>query len=194
MKMKKLLLSITALAGLVGANASYAAKIGIINAGTSATAICSASRFFPGGTPGPLVQDKLAGGLLTDFLIMNSDAKPLQITQIDVYAMNGTKIVSYTPANTVPASINAADPVFQWTVAPHATTRLSHEAVLPLTQVVNPALLWNSVVFKVKAANYSRMVAPLVYSEYAEYAKSPVPDKITNGLIIDRIRSACEYR
>jgi hypothetical protein len=201
MKMNKSLLSITALAGLLTASVSFAAaptnRLGYIDANTTARAVCGASRFFPGGSPGTLVQDKLAGGLLSDFLITNTSNKTLAITQIDVYEMNTSKlIVSYTPSSVQQPlpSVNPADPAFKWSLAPNATTRLSHEATLPPSQVVNPFVLWNTVVFTIKAADDSRILAPLVYSDYAEYMKSPVPDATTNGQIIDRIRTACVYR
>ena len=71
MKMKKLLLSIAALAGLLAASASFALtpinRLGYIPPNTTATAVCSASRFFPGAPPGTMVKDELPGGLQTDF-------------------------------------------------------------------------------------------------------------------------------
>jgi hypothetical protein len=196
MKMKKLLLGMTALSGLLTVSASFAValapvnRLGFIPAGASATVVCSASRFFPGAPPGTMVKDEAAGGLQTDFLITNTDNKKLMITKIDVYAMTtGMPIASYTPPAPPPASADPADPVFKWTLAPHATTRLSHEAVLPPNQVANPALLWNTVVFTIQAPATVRILSPLVYSDYAEF-KTPA----TGGTIIDRIRTPCVIR
>jgi len=197
MKMKKLLLGITALSGLLTVSASFAValapvnRLGYIAPGASATVVCGASRFFAGATPNtPVSQEPPIGGLQTDFLITNTDIRPLLITKIEVYDMtraNAQPIATYTPPMVPPPSLDPADPAFKWTLAAHATTRLSREAVLLPNQIAMPALLWNTVVFTVKAANSKvRMLSPLVYSDYAELSPS--------NAIIDRIRTPCVIR
>ncbi|MFI3119505.1 MAG: hypothetical protein QX203_05970 [Methylococcaceae bacterium] len=195
MNMKKSLLSLTAIVGLLSASVGFAVmpnnRSGYIDANTSATVDCSASRFFPGAPPGTTVENEQAGGLQTDFLITNiSENKTLMITQVNVYAMTtGAVIASYTPPSPPPPSSDPSDPVFKWKLKPHETTRLFKEAVLPPQEVANPNLLWNSVSFTVKAGNDTKILAPMVYADYAEY-KTPA----LGGAIIDRIRANCVYR
>jgi hypothetical protein len=191
MTIKPSLFAVTAIAGLLS-SLSFAGTptntLGYIDPGTSVTAVCSASRFFPGALPGNPISSGLPGGLQTDFIITNSDNRTLSISKIDVYAMNGRQIATYSKGATLPG--NSDNPAFKWDLAGHETTVLSKEAVLPPNEISIPTVLWHTVVFTLKARNpTAKIFAPLVFSDYAEYKKP-----LDGGTIIDRIRASCVYR
>lgn len=196
MKMKSSLLGMTAIAGLLATSVGIAAnpasllpnKLGFIPENSSAEITCSASRFFPGSPPPTIVANEAVGGLETNFLITNTSANDnLKIVKIDIYGFTGKWITTITPGS--PIATPAGDPKFKWKLAPFETTRLPHEATLPAMQQSKPELLWNSVIFTVKSANGSRMLAPLVYSDFVE---KQIP--AIGGGILARIRSECAYR
>lgn len=193
MKVKKSLLCFTAMAGLFSASTGFAVtappnRLGYIPANTTATVFCSASRFFPGSPPPTIVSNEAVGGLETNFLITNTSGNTsLKITKIDVYGMTGAWITTLTPGS--PITTPAGDPAFKWKLAPHETTRLPNQATLPPLQQSKPELLWNNVVFTVKSASGSKILAPLLYSDYIERATP-----LNGGGVLDRIRADCVYR
>lgn len=193
MKMKKSLLGLTVLAGLLNASAGFAGvalpnRLGYIPAHTSATVLCSASRFFPGSPATTIVSNEAVGGLETNFLITNTSGNTaLKINKIEVYGMTGAWITTLTPGS--PIATPVGDPAFKWKLAPHETTRLPHEATLPALQQSKPELLWNNIVFTVASADGSKIIAPLVYSDYIEKATP-----LNGGGVLDRIRADCVYR
>ncbi len=193
MKMKKSLLCFITTVEFLITSASFAGtalpnKLGYIPEQTTATVFCSTSRFYPGAPPGTVVKDQAEGGLEASFLVTNASSnKVLNITQIDVYGMTGAWITTLTPGS--PITTPTGDPVFKWKLAPHETTRLPSQATLPPLQVANPELLWSSVVFTVKSADGSLILAPMVYSDYVEKA-TPA----NGGGVLDRIRADCLYR
>lgn len=189
--MKKLILGITALAGLVSAVASHAEvpnSLGYIAPNKTATIYCGASRFFPGSPPTTIVANERVGGLETNFLVTNtSEDKTLEIVKIDIYAMTGQLISRLTPRSIIPTP--DGDPFFKWTIAPHETTRLPNQATLPLTQQSKPYLLWNNVVFTVKNAGPGSILAPMVFSDFIE---KELPS--LGGNVLARVRADCVYR
>ncbi|MFI3158455.1 MAG: hypothetical protein QX199_20115 [Methylococcaceae bacterium] len=193
MKMKKSLLCFTTMAGLLSVSVSFAGtplpnRLGYIPASTTATVLCSASRFFPGSPPPTIVANEAVGGLETNFLITNTSGNTaLKITKIEVYGMTGAWITTLTPGS--PITTPVGDPAFKWKLAPHETTRLPHEATLPAAQQSKPELLWNNVVFTVASVDGSAILAPLVYSDYIEKATP-----LIGGGVLDRIRADCVYR
>lgn len=193
MRMKKSLLCFTAIVELLVVNKSFGAtelpnRLGFISAKNTANIYCQASRFFPGSPATTLVKDEKQGGLETDFLITNaSENKSLQITKIDVYGMTGALITTLTSTSVIDTPVGY--PAFKWTLSPHETTRLPHEATLPGTQQSKPELLWDNVVFTVKSSDNQQILAPMVYSDYVEKA-TPA----NGGEVLDRIRADCVYR
>lgn len=189
--MKKLIIGLTALAGLMGASASIADvpnSLGYIAPNKTATIYCGASRFFPGSPPTTIVANEKVGGLETNFLITNtSDDKSLEIVKIDIYAITGDLISRLTPNSTIPTP--EGDPFFKWVIAPHETTRLPHEATLPLAQTSKPFLLWNNVVFTVKNAGRGSILAPMVFSDFIE---KELPS--LGGNVLARVRADCVNR
>ncbi len=194
MKMKKSLLCFTVAAGLLlSSSISFAGaaptnRLGYIPAKSTATVYCSASRFFPGSPPPTIVKDEKQGGLETNFLITNtSSTSSLEITQVEVYGMTGALITTLSPTSTV--STPEGSPEFKWVLSPFETTRLPHEATLPLMQQSKPELLWDNVVFTVKSTDNKQILAPMLYSDFIEYA-TPA----NGGGVLARIRADCTYR
>jgi hypothetical protein len=194
MKMKKSLLCLTAVtSGLLISSLSFAGtvptnRLGYISAKTNGTFYCSASRFFPGSPPTTIVKDERQGGLETDFLITNtSSTKSLNITKIDIYGMTGALITTLMPTSIIDTP--QGSPVFKWTLAPFETTRLPHEATLPMMQQSKPELLWSNVVFTVKSADDREIIAPMAYSDFVEKA-TPA----NGGGVLSRLRADCTYR
>lgn len=189
--MKNLILGMTAVVGLASASASFAEvpnSLGFIAPNKTATVYCGTSRFFPGSPPTTVVANEKAGGLETNFLVTNtSDDKTLEIVKIDVYTMQGDLVSRLTPRSIIPTP--AGDPFFKWTLAPHETTRLPNQAVLPLTQQSKPYLLWNNVVFTVKNAGRGSILAPMVFSDFIEKELPSI-----GGNVLARVRADCVYR
>lgn len=189
--MKITYIHLLAMLGFMHISGSFAAAsvdniLGYIPAKSSAIIFCSSSRFFPGSPANTLVENERKGGLETNFLITNtSETDVLNISKVDVFAMtSGALLTNLSPSSVVRTP--AGFPPFKWVLAPHETTVLPQDLVLPPKQQSKPDLLWNNVVFTVKNTNNVPILAPMVFSDYVEYATPEL-----GGGVLARIRADC---
>lgn len=198
MKIKKLLLFVGALSGLVAANTSSAEPQGTMAMIKTAKIICTGS--LTGDVP--LVTVVGAGqqkGIESSWLITNTSyTDSLAITKIDSYGMDGKLIVSLTP-DTAPTLETDTGGFFKWTVKPYQLVRFPHDysMIYPVDGVggTDPNLVrWYNVVFTVQSATPGAMIsAPLAVAAMVERTEDLTALPTPTHFVLSRTRNECKY-
>jgi len=204
MNIKKLLLGVSALSGLIGAHTAMAVPVGGNAMISTAKIVCTAS--LSGDVPLSTVTG--AGqqqGIESSWLINNlSETDSLAITQIDSYDINGKLLVSLTPASNpeLPTETNG---FFTWSVLPHQVARFPHDYSMIYPDAATGAagtepklVRWYNVVFTLANATLpgAEIAAPSVSAAMVErgpYTVQPTPTVSGQAPVISRTRNECTY-
>ncbi len=204
MNMKKLLLCVTALSGLIVTNTVMALPAGSNTTITTAQAVCTGSMF--GDVPlYTVVGAGQQQGMESSWLVTNtSPTDTLAITRIDSYGMDGKLLATLTPASAPDLSLKTGG-FFSWTVKPYQVSRFPHDFSMVYPNAAtgvkgtDPKLVrWFSVVITVaNAAGATVPIStPLITAAMVERGAYTVPPTATtSGLapVVSRSRNECSF-
>lgn len=222
MKIKKLLLCVSALSGLLAANALMAAPPGAGTTIRAAKAVCMST--LTGDVP--LYTVAGAGqqqGTESSWLIANnSNRYTLAITSIDSFDINGNLLVHVTPTSVAKPGVPAGATIptltgklFTWNLAPHQVSRFPHDFAMLYRDDANrvvgtdPSLVrWHMVVISVSNATApgTPISTPYITTGMVERGAYTVsPTILSNGTVdvtkpggqapvLTRTRNECVYQ